>query len=57
MVVMVVSAWARSGVGGRRMSQWSSGAFDGRKVGVVGSPMCVREVVVQNVVRWVLWEV
>jgi hypothetical protein len=39
------------------MSQWSSGVFDGRKVGVVGSPMCVREVVVQNVVRWVLWEV
>ena len=30
MVVMVVSACLRSGVGGRRMSQWSSGVFDGR---------------------------
>ena len=57
MVVMAVFACVRSGVEGRRMSQWSSGVFDGRKVGVVGSPMCVREVVVQNVASGMLWEV
>ncbi len=49
MVVMDVFSCDSSDVGGKRMSQWSSGVFDGRKVGVVGSPMCVREVVVQNV--------
>ena len=44
-------------VGGRRRSLWSSGVLDGRKVGVLGSPMWMREVVLQNVVREGLCEV
>ena len=57
LVVIEVSSSLRLAVAGRRISQWSSGVFDGRYVGVVGSPMCAREVVVQNVVRGVLCEV
>ncbi len=53
---MKVSLCMWLAVGGRRRSQWSSGVFDGRYVGVVGSPMCVREEVVQNVLRGVLCE-
>ena len=44
-------------MGGRRRSQWSSGVLDGRKVGVLGSPMWVRDVLLQNSSREVLWEV
>ncbi len=49
--VMVVSTWFWLAMGGRRRSQWSSGVLDGRKVGVFGSPMCAREVVLQNSAR------
>ena len=55
--VMVVSTWFWLAVGGRRRSQWSSGVLDGRKVGVLGSPMWMREVVLQNSSSGVLWEV
>ena len=57
IVVMVVSAYMWVAVGGRRRSQWSSGVLDGRKVGVLGSPMWVRDVLLQNSSREVLWEV
>ena len=57
IVVMVVSAYMWVVVGGRRRSQWSSGVLDGRKVGVLGSPMWIREVVLQNSSSGVLWEV
>ena len=56
-VVMVVSAYVWMAVGGRRRSQWSSGVLDGRKVGVFGSPMWVRDVLLQNSSSGVLWEV
>ena len=55
--VMVVSTWFWLAVGGRRRSQWSSGVLDGRKVGVFGSPMWVRDVLLQNSSSGVLWEV
>ncbi len=55
--MMVVSACLWVAVGGRRRSQWSSGVLDGRKVGVLGSPMWVREVVLLKFASGVLWEV
>ena len=55
-IVIDVSSCLWLDEAGRRRSQWSSGVFAGRYVGVVGSPMCEREVVLQNVVRRVLWE-
>ncbi len=54
---MVVSMCPWLVVGGRRRSQWSSGVLDGRKVGVLGSPMRMREVVLQKSASGVLWEV
>ena len=57
IVVIVVSAYMWVAVGGRRRSQWSSGVLDGRKVGVLGSPMWMREVLLQNSSSGVLWEV
>ncbi len=57
IVVIVVSAYMWVAVGGRRRSQWSSGVLDGRKVGVLGSPMWVRDVLLQNSSSGVLWEV
>ena len=38
----------RCAVGGRRRSKWSSGEFVGMNVGVWGSPMSVKGVVLQN---------
>ena len=57
LVVMLVSRCMWLAVGGRRRSQWSSGVLDGRKVGVFGSPMWVRDVLLQNSSSGVLWEV
>ena len=57
VVVIVVSTCLWLDDAGRRRSQWSSGVFAGMYVGVVGSPMCTREVEVQNVVRGAMCEV
>jgi hypothetical protein len=50
-VVMVASVGWKCDVGGRRRSHWFNGEFVGIYVGVWGSPIWVRDVVLQNSFR------